>query len=399
VTNATDITQTALEVLRMCSSGEGFLASSNSSDNYKRVWSRDAMIAGIACAVSGNHEFRKEFLASIETLASMRSELGQIPSNVTLGAERRCSFGTLSGRVDATSWWLCGVGVYACIYGTEDVIKFRESISRSFQLLKTWEMNGRDFIFTPPGGNWADEYLVQGHTLYDQCLRLWAMYTLGKAFNLEDMQAEYDRLRVLIKNNYSFFGSASAALYHPVAYERWRLLQKPYMAAQFDASGYAAFWDEAGNALALVLGINEYAKETSQFIGTLRHGNPTALPPAFSPTIEHEDSDWLRLESHFAYTFKNEPGEFHNGGVWPVWCGWLALGLSLNQERFVAEHIQQQLAAKLTHATPQEFKEYWSSKTGLPGGVGCMAFTASGWLLAQAALQVNTNEIKQVLPW
>ena len=45
-------------------------------------------------------------------------------------------------------------------------------------------------------------------------------------------------------------------------------------------------------------------------------------------------TDWemKELESNYAYTFRNKPHEFHNGGLWPVWNGFLVAAL-IEQER------------------------------------------------------------------
>ena len=40
------------------------------------------------------------------------------------------------------------------------------------------------------------------------------------------------------------------------------------------------------------------------------------LPPNFFPFIKSEDPDW-----HERYSIYNNPGEYHNGGIWPFICG------------------------------------------------------------------------------
>ncbi len=46
------------------------------------------------------------------------------------------------------------------------------------------------------------------------------------------------------------------------------------------------------------------------------------LPPNFFPYIKPEDPDWLPR-----YALYNNPGEYHNGGIWPFVCGFYVAAL------------------------------------------------------------------------
>ena len=87
----------------------GILASTVDADNYKRVWARDGIVAGIAGILLDNEKIMEGLKRTIETLTNHQHELGIIPSNVLVkpnGAD--CSFGSLAGRVDATCWYIIG---------------------------------------------------------------------------------------------------------------------------------------------------------------------------------------------------------------------------------------------------------------------------------------------------
>jgi hypothetical protein len=88
--------------------------------------------------------------------------------------------------------------------------------------------------------------------------------------------------------------------------------------------------DAGGIGLALMLGLME-EEEVSNFTNYLEavfSDINIDLMPAFCPVISKNDDLYSDLSSNFAYSFKNAPHHFHNGGIWPIMNGWLAKGLT-----------------------------------------------------------------------
>ncbi len=88
---------------------------------------------------------------------------GEIPSNITVDGQQ-VSYGHLTGRVDATLWYI--IGVCALLNHTKrssQKVRFWLSVERALNLAGCWEYNDRGFIYTPISGNWADEYMQQGY--------------------------------------------------------------------------------------------------------------------------------------------------------------------------------------------------------------------------------------------
>ena len=56
------------------------------------------------------------------------------------------------------------------------------------------------------------------------------------------------------------------------------------------------------------------------------------LPPNFFPFIKPEDPDW-----HVRYSIYNNPGEYHNGGIWPFICGFYVAALVAAKRYQLAE--------------------------------------------------------------
>jgi glycogen debranching enzyme len=165
----------SLKLLRQLSTSQGILASTLESDNYKRIWARDSIICGIAGLLAEDKTIVQGLKASLLTLAKHQNKQGIIPSNV-LEKENDVdiSYGSLVGRVDTNTWFIVGCCLYYLNTKDEETWLFLiPSIFKSRNYLKTIELNGKGWIYTPLSGNWADEYPIHGYTLYDNMLRLW----------------------------------------------------------------------------------------------------------------------------------------------------------------------------------------------------------------------------------
>ena len=113
---------------------------------------------------------------------------------------------------------------------------------------------------------------------------------------------------------------------------------------------YYAFWsykihsserfDLLGNCLAILSGIASpsRADEMISWIEAeceaMKNKGELAvdLPPNFFPYTHPEDPDW-----HARYTAFNNPGEYHNGGIWPFICGFYVAALVAAKRFALAE--------------------------------------------------------------
>lgn len=161
--------QEAIEIIRKAITEEGILASAQQRDNYARVWARDSMMTGYAGILVHDEEILAGLEKSVLTLARHQAENGQIPSNVV---NDKASYGTHVGRTDATTWWIVTTCEYLKSKQNDELKKSqKEKIYKALSCLKSWEYNQRGLVYSPLGGNWADEYVTSGYTLYDNVLR------------------------------------------------------------------------------------------------------------------------------------------------------------------------------------------------------------------------------------
>ena len=382
----------ALEFLHRCATSHGFVASPFEQDNYHRIWSRDAVIMGLSAALCNDAKLLVTLKESIRTLGNFQAENGQIPSNVDF-TNNIASYGTLAGRVDATTWWIIG----ACISIKNDaslLASLKPKIEKALGVLDSWEMNQRGLLYTPMGGNWADEYVTQGYVLYDQLLRLWAFKAWMQLAPNEHLEQRIPQLEGLIVATFNL-ESDYKTRYHQTAFQK--IKNNPlHWAAALQPSGYDIRWDMSANALALLLKLPFNNQHISHFLNQCEVEFKHNLYPVFLPVIQPSDWEWRLLENNHLYTFKNQPYCFHNGGAWPVFLGLLSLGLSSNG---LEEHTEKIWADfdKHTNAHPKAlFTEYWNTQTGEPGGVAELGFSASGILMMFLAKN-KSYDLKKIM--
>jgi hypothetical protein len=371
----------AFQVLKNSSTAAGFLATATGNENYNRVWSRDSAISALAILLHEREELYPVVKASILTLAQQQNVQGLIPSNVAVADTENISvsYGTLVGRVDAQTWWL----IQTCLYlsKTQDLelkIKLKAPAFQVLNLLDAWEFNARHLVYSPLGGNWADEYILSGYTLYDNLLRYWALKLCSSCWPEEQqLQQKIQLVRNAIEHNFCSTKQTSEQTLHPRIFKALQSVEIPFLPASFDAAQYTLQWDAAANGLALLLGFEIPGLTT--YIKKFESEKQQLFIPSFWPVIQKQDAAWALLENQYNYQFKNEPYQFHNGGSWPVMSGILAMGLQKQSTEF-ARQITQSYEQFLEQTDTFHFSEYISTNDFKPGGKQQMCFSASGYL-------------------
>lgn len=375
----------------LAAGGLGIRASRHAVHNYGAVFARDAIMAGVAGVLTGDAAVGAGLA---DTLALLRAHLGaqgQVPSNVLVpadGGAPRVSFGTLAPRLDSASWFLVGAGV-AVRAGLVDVAAYREPVARVAALLDAIEYNGRHLLYVPAGGNWADEYPYDGYILHDQVLRAWGLRLAGAALALPALAAKGEAI-----------GAAIATHYWPDT--PWRHAtggdtRRPVPLASFAPGRADEHADLAACALLALadvappLGARALDGVQALFLDAGR------LPPAFAPVIHPGDPEWPALAGYHLHGFRNRPHEYHNGGVWPVWLGWLALALVRHGRAAEAARLRDAVATHLAALAARgiafDFEEYFHGEDGRPLGTPGMAYTATGLLFLAHAATVDLARI------
>jgi hypothetical protein len=358
----------ALALLGSLRGPYGFHASATDTANYRAVFARDAIMAGIAGLLLADQHLVEGLDWTLEHLADLQGPEGQVASNFTFRGDGppTVSFGTLAPRLDAACWFLVGVGLGARV-GAVDPAPLRDAVGRVVRLLDGIEYNGRHLLYVPTGGDWADEWIYEGYVLHDQVLRAWGLRLVGETYGQRAWREKSARIAETI----------DAAFWPADAAEHDRPIAAFTPARTFD------MFDLAATSLLAVSGL--LPRRTAATLDWIARTylDRGALPPAFAPVIEEGHADWPALRRYQLHGFRNRPHEYHNGGIWPIWLGWLALaygkaGRADDLQRLRA--LVHEAAVRLAGADGDGFRfpEYLHGRTLAPGGTEQMAYTATG---------------------
>jgi hypothetical protein len=388
----------ALALMRSCIVREGFLATPEHRDNYRRIWARDSSIMSLAAAASGDDELVAAAVRTFKTLARHQGPHGEIPSNFD-PETGRVSYGGTAGRVDNDLWFVIGsVELWRRTGDHEFLEQLAPSLERVRYLLGAWEFNNRGLIYVPLTGDWADEYLQHGYVLYDNLLNLQAQRSFAALHEHfhgvpdHDLEARINRLHQLLRANYWFEpdrDSIPEHVYHSVLYEKAvhaeRRRAGKHWLPFFAPTGYGYRFDGFANVLVSLLGVADdlQRERTDDFIDSIV-SEDLLLLPAFHPVIRPIDDDWEELQMSFSYSFKNRPYEFHNGGLWPLITGFYAADLAQRGRRERALHFVE----AVHHANAFEMDGHaWSFPEFVHGKELCaMGNRRQGWSAAVAVL-------------
>lgn len=394
----------AVSLLRQCCTEHGFLASLERRYNYKRIWGRDGALLTIASLLAGDQDLIRCGGKTLATLADAQGPHGEIPSNVDPVSDR-ISYGGTAGRVDSNLWFVIACGEYWHATGDDQFLEtMLPALERVRFLLGAWEYNNRGLLYVPITGDWADEYIHNGYVLFDQLLYLQALRTLcaihASCHGSEDhdLKDKTTRLYHLIQDNYWLEKKESVPedVYHEILYKKGRIAashsKDKYWMSFFTPLGYGYRFDSFANVLTSLLGVARSSQQDAvdRHIEDITGDSKIKLLPAFHPVITPKDEDWQDLQMTFSYTFKNNPYEFQNGGLWPLITGFYVADLARRGQTGKAEQFL--TAIHRANALGGDdgkwgFPEYINGRTFEPGGTLYQGWSGAAAIIGHHALQ------------
>lgn len=378
----------SVALLRALSTANGIRASRSVVANYDAVFARDAIMAGLAGVATDDDAIIDGLLRTLERLRDLQGAQGQIASNyrIVTDGSAHVSFGTLAPRFDAATWFLYGVAIL-CRAGKAPYRDFAAAVDRTVDLLDGIEYNGRHLLYVPAGGNWADEYPFDGYILYDQVLRAMALRELADVAGRPQWAAKADAIAEAIDERFWPAGE-------------WKYGgPRRFPVAAISPVRTDEHLDLA--ACALLSASHLLPHRTSRILDGLRDRYLAAhrLPPAFAPVITEADAEWPSLAAYHLHGFRNRPHEYHNGGIWPVWLGFLSVAFLRHARHDEVTLLHQLTAAHLSRLPAFDFEEYFHGETGEALGTQGMAYTATGLLLLDLARRRAHGAATATLPW
>lgn len=364
----------AVELLQQASTPIGFTASVQEHDNYKRVWTRDGVITGLAALASEDPGLIATFR---DTLRTIYSKINQyVPSNVS--SDGTASYGGTAGRADNPSWAVIGLMAYTLRTGDHTLVKeLMPQVNKCFDLMSAWEFNGKHLIYVPQSGDWADEYIGHGYLLFDQILRVWALKLAARVTGDSNYSTKATQIENTLRVNYSV--RSTGKRYAPNLEHQLATAPDSFWLMGFNPARVYTVFDLQANALMLLIcnGAEEFNRSVLEYLEQQIQQSSNLLP-SFSPVINEGDWAMGELKENFAYTFRNKPHEFHNGGLWPVWNGFLSMAL---QKHSSVKAIT--ITNRIHVANESGFNECLHGITGNPVGVPKCTWSAAGGILAE----------------
>lgn len=339
---------------------------------YPEPYTRDLLICSLGILTTGNEKLLASLQRVLETLARNQSELGHIPSLVNDPEDR--------GASDTTPLFLMAVGLYRKATGEKKFLE--EAVRKSWTWLRYQSPPNRCLVAQQPTSDWRDEQWVLGYGLYVNTV----VYTSLRLFEQHRCAAEVKEAM----ERFTVKGERQNRHVH----EGLVLRRKPYYAMWSYKVYLSERFDLLGNSIAILSGIASPSrarkliswieKECEAFRATGELA--VDLPPNFFPYIWPSDPDWMpRYEKY------NQPGEYHNGGIWPFVCGFYIAALVATGKYRLAERKLIALSELVRTAREAEvefgFNEWHRAQDGKPRGQDWQSWSAAMYLYAAECVE------------
>lgn len=339
---------------------------------YPEPYTRDLMISSLGILITGNKKLIQSLRRVLETAAENQSRLGHIPSLVHDPTDR--------GSSDCTPLFLMAVALFRQITGNYDFLE--ESVKKSMLWMEYQSPSDRVIVDQLPTSDWRDEQWVLGYGLFVNTIVYTYLRLLGQHDRASRLKAQMGRFTVKGDRQNRHIHEGLVLRYKPY-YALWSY--KVYRSERFDL---------LGNSLAILTGIasSSRARDLISWVETecvsLRNNGELAveLPPNFFPYIKSEDPDWIpRYEKY------NQPGEYHNGGIWPFICGFYIGALVAAGRYRLAEKKLIILTDLMRSSREAEvefgFNEWLRAQDGTPQGEDWQSWSAAMYLYAAACVE------------
>jgi glycosyl hydrolase family 100 (putative invertase) len=343
---------------------------------YPEPYTRDLMIASLGVLVSGNGKLTKAWRRVLEVLAKHQTPLGHIPSLVHDPDDR--------GASDTTPLFLLAVGLLREATGESDFLE--GPTEKALTWMQYQGPCDRVLVAQLPTSDWRDEQWVLGYGLYVNTVLYAALRLLGQ-------HDRADALRDMMEH-FTVKGERQNRHVH----EGLVLRRKPYYAMwSYKVYGSERF-DLLGNSLAILSGLASPTRAgylvkwiEAECEGLRKHGDlAVELPPNFFPYVRPEDPDWMPR-----YDKYNQPGEYHNGGIWPFICGFYIAALVAAERHRLAEKRLVALAELIRLPRVADvafgFNEWHRAQDGTAQGQDWQTWSAAMYLYAAHCVETNTT--------
>ncbi|WP_372807128.1 glycoside hydrolase 100 family protein [Pontiella sp.] len=364
----------ALEVLRHNAHGPYRGLPRTAGWGYPEPYTRDLMIAALGILVSGDETLMRALRRTLEVVADNQSPRGHIPSLVHDADDR--------GASDTTPLFLMAAAMFRDTVGEPAFLQ--DAIEKAVRWMEYQSPADDGVVAQLPTSDWRDEQWVLGYGLYVNTV----VYTYQRLLGLHG-PAE------TLRNAMSHF-TITGGEQHKHVHEGLVIRHKPYYALwSYKVLGSERV-DLLGNSLAILSGIAapSRAEALVRWIESeceqLRDSGLLAveLPPNLFPYLQPGDPDWHPRDALF-----NQPGEYHNGGIWPFVCGfYIAALVAAGRPKLAARRLDDLTAlVRRRRKEPVEwgFNEWYRAQDGTARGQDWQTWSAAMYLYAARCVEEN----------
>lgn len=397
----------ALETIRKCISPLGFLAASLEDNettgtdvNYRSVWSRDGCITLINTILIEDQDIRNAAKATLETILSHTTEIGQVPSNIRIdsGEPDYSGVGGISS-VDSGLWLIIGAYHYVRVTGDMDFLcRHLDTLQKVMNWLAGLDSNNNGMLEIPEAGDWTDLFGRSYNILYDEVLWFRANVCFGRllAFRGRMLQAA-ETLRRSQKIRHTVLGAFWPSTHREpdapqisFADRQFSLGDTQYLLAQVSPFGFDWRCDVLGNILASLMNLIDHprAMKTFRFLWGVGVNAPFPVSNLYPP-VWSGDPDW---KSYYLVNLLNLPHHYHNGGIWPfIGAMWVRFICRLGMKEVAArELVNLALVNREGSQSEWEFNEWVHGTTGRPMGKRFQAWSAACFIRACQELHLDS---------
>jgi hypothetical protein len=339
---------------------------------YPEPYTRDWMISAFGILVSGNEELIEVLRRMLITLAGGQTSLGHIPSLANDPSD--------CGASDTTPLFLIALALFRKVTGEQNFLE--KAAQKALVWLQYQSPDDCVMIAQQPTSDWRDEQWVYGYGLYINTLLYASLIFFKDSERAQKLHSMINRVSVRSKEEGQIHHEGLGISNSP-HYALWSY--KVHVNERFDL---------LGNSLAILFGLAETVKarkiiawieaacENLQAEGHLA----LTLPPCLVPYIQPGEFDWMNRYEQF-----NQPGEYHNGGIWPFITGFYIAALTAAGEHELAKRKFADLTELVMKARsvdlPYGFNEWFRARDGKPGGQDWQTWSASMYLYAAACVE------------
>jgi hypothetical protein len=341
---------------------------------YPEPYTRDLMFSIFGIAVSEDQKLLASMRKVLETLADNQTERGHITSLVHDREDR--------GASDTTPLFLLAAGIFRKVSGESDFLE--NAVEKALDWMKYQSPTDRYLVAQQPTSDWRDEQWVIGYGLYVNTLVYSYLQLLGEHERADGVRRQMSRFTI------------TGGKKHHHVHEGLVVKHKPYYALWSYKIHSSERFDLLGNSLAILSGIASpsRARLMISWIETeceaMKDSGELAvdLPPNFFPYIKKDHPDW-----HERYEKYNNPGEYHNGGIWPYICGFYIAALvaakryTLAGEKLIA--LTRSIKISNTRNVDYGFNEWLKAQDGNPMGQDWQTWSAALYLYAVKCVEIK----------